>query len=380
MGKPTGNPFRPIPGLVPPLRVGHAEPAAALARRLEKVRDDDGGGIIVLYGPDGNGKTTLLGELKEQAARAKLRHLVLEGELMAGDVAALAQAVAPKKMLDLDNIKGLMGRVLGKTAGDEAQAPDTGMSIGDALREALRASPLVLVADDADGMPAELGRSLLQAAEECVANRLPLLVVLAGTPGLAAHLERMVPGAWGRSMQLRIGCLESDDAASNALAIPARNSGMPIDADALELLVRESRRHPAFIQLLGYDAWRVAHGRDGSQRISMEDAKKGIALMRQGLREVYGKRRAEMERRNLLAEAEALSRVVVDQKQGAPLTGEELVGAVEGVASANGHDTGTVIEELSRFGLIWPTPDQAWEPGIPLLCAFLASAEGKPAK
>lgn len=362
------------------MRVGHAEPAAALARRLEKVRDDDGGGIIVLYGPDGNGKTTLLGELKEQAARAKLRHLVLEGELMAGDVAALAQAVAPKKMLDLDNIKGLMGRVLGKTAGDEAQAPDTGMSIGDALREALRASPLVLVADDADGMPAELGRSLLQAAEECVANRLPLLVVLAGTPGLAAHLERLVPGAWGRSMQLRIGCLESDDAASNALAIPARNSGMPIDADALELLVRESRRHPAFIQLLGYDAWRVAHGRDGSQRISMEDAKKGIALMRQGLREVYGKRRAEMERRNLLAEAEALSRVVVDQKRGAPLTGEELVGAVEGVASANGHDTGTVIEELSRFGLIWPTPDQAWEPGIPLLCAFLASAEGKPAK
>lgn len=92
---------------------------------------------------------------------------------------------------------------------------------------------------------------MLEAIQECISRRLPLLALLAGTPGLPDHLRQMGATHWERASQWPVGRLESDEEVRAALSTPASQSGLPIDEDAPELLVRESQRHPFFVQLVG---------------------------------------------------------------------------------------------------------------------------------
>ncbi len=163
------------------------------------------------------------------------------------------------------------------------------------------------------------------------------------------------------------------------MAKPAKDSGMPVDADALESLVEESHRYPLLVQRLGFESWNAAHARGGTRRITAEDARKGIAAMKRSLQAFHGDRRREAGERNVLGEAEAVSRMVADRGRDARLTTAELVAAVEGAAVANGRDPGVSWERLAHLGLVWePSEPDLWEPGIPLLCRFLVEQEGEP--
>lgn len=67
------NPFTPSLGMIPPYRAGHERAAAHLERGLRRTCSGRGGEIVILYGPRGNGKTTLLAEFDERAREAGMR-------------------------------------------------------------------------------------------------------------------------------------------------------------------------------------------------------------------------------------------------------------------------------------------------------------------
>ncbi len=235
------NPFQPGAGLFPPLRAGHERAAAFLAWRLRQTLDGNSGDIVVLHGPRGNGKTVLLSELRRQAGADVRQHSLTTG-MMAGDQDVIARELAPKGFTMRD-VKGV-GIGFGGAKAEVGFQKSVGMTPWQALRATLGEEPVLLAIDEAHEMPVKFGQDLLQATQDCVAIGLRLLVVLAGTPGLRAHLGKMHASFWERCQKLRIGRLETVDAVKAALTEPAARRGMSFNGDALALLVGESQRYP----------------------------------------------------------------------------------------------------------------------------------------
>ena len=105
-----------------------------------------------------------------------------------------------------------------------------------------RRKPLAALVDEAHTLDLEVGRTLLNASQQVRADA-PFLLILAGTPGLAAHLGAMNASFWSRLGEGRLGIgLLSDAAARAALNEPLAAHGEGIDADALATVVEESQR------------------------------------------------------------------------------------------------------------------------------------------
>lgn len=238
------------------------------------------------------------------------------------------------------------------------------------LRDLLQ-EPVLLLIDEAQDMPEDMGKYLLQAVQICFGERLPLLLALAGTPPIKEALSATHASFWERLKKLRVGRLESEAATRDALAIPAERTGMPFDEDALDLLVKESQSYPFFVQMLGRAAWKVAK-EAGHSRISRQDAERGIERSMGERQEFYAARAEELERKGIIVEAKAVSVAMGELGENPQLPNDVLHRLLSEAASATGNTPEDVKNELSRLGLIWRMSSLDWESGIPSLCDYLA--------
>lgn len=373
MGKLSSNPFFPGTGKVPHHRAGHEEAAVFLEACLEDVLNRRAGDIIVLYGPRGNGKTVLLGELRDTALKRGMNVVSLQSDSMAGGAKHVARLLAPRNRVSLfGGIKKLMGGAFGYSAGVEFKDTPTN-PVTVALKKALEKSPLVLIIDEAHVIPPEAGRAILHGAQDCINSKLPLLLAMAGTPDLPYHFRKMGASFWERCQKLRIGRLESDKVTREAFSVPAEETGLPIDEDALVLLVRESQRYPYFVQYLGKAAWDVADKRkgDGNRRITLQDAQQGTDASKNRIMDFYKERYAEARDLLLLKEAVALSDRMVSLGEGESLPGKELASVLREVTSDEAA-LNDARNKLAHLGMIWETPKGDWEAGIPSLCSYFS--------
>jgi len=125
-----------------------------------------------------------------------------------------------------------------------------------------RKKPLAVLLDEAHTLDREVGRALLNASQQA-RDEAPFLLVLAGTPGLPAHLDAMDASFWSRLSEGRLGIgLLSDAAARAALVEPLAAHGVSIGAAALDAVIEHGQRYPYFIQLWGHALWqrRLATG------------------------------------------------------------------------------------------------------------------------
>ncbi len=370
MDQDRENPFRPGPGKAPPHLAGHETAVRRLTEMLGRIVRRSDNDMVVLYGPRGTGKTALLGEFEERAKKQKVRAIRLSPGEMLDSPATLADMMAPTTWFGVPVLKGLMAGAGGVSGGVELGAAKA-RSVRVVMRNLLR-RPLLLMVDEAHTMLPAFAKVLLQVAQDCINERLPLLLVLAGTPGIEASLGRAEASFWERARSLRIGRLESKDAIRDALSIPAERSGLPFAEDALDLLVAESQGYPYFIQLVGEQSWGAAIKRDpDADRITLEDAQLGVSMAGEERDALYGRRLQEITERKMKPEALAVSRAF-----GAPDAGNALsrakLGTVLKPVLTEGRTVDDAINELSDVGLVWRTKNHSiWEPGIPSLCAYI---------
>lgn len=366
------GPFRPGTGAIPPYLAGRESPQRLFRGFLTDLSNGlPPGTQVILYGPRGNGKTALLRWLEREATDAFGIETAVLRPAEIPDAARLGELVAARRWWHRLAPSGFSVGQFGWT-----RARTRPPSAAETMAARAQRKPLLVLLDEAHTLDLDVGRILLNAAQEAGGN-LPLLLVLAGTPGLESHLNAMGASFWNRAEQVRIGRL-SEDATEEAFGRPFRDEGIEVTGGALSVMVPESQRYPYFIQLLGSAVW--AHLVRSGAQASPVTAKTAVEARPEFDRtkgEYYAHRFEEMATRGLLPVSVAVSDAFRERDVLARGAVEEAIG--RGLGEADDADRrGLAMQALRELGYIWRVdalPD--WEPGIPRLMEYVHQHAGR---
>ena len=367
MASGVRGPFRPGTGATPPYLAGREKEQAVFRELLAKLAAGTPPRTqVVLNGPRGNGKTVLLDWLEREGNSTPEVRTVILRPAEIPDAARLSELLTPKSLWQrLATGELALGRFSWKLGPASAPAPE------DILVARAKATPLVVLVDEAHTMHLDVGRVLLNAAHE-VGRKHPFLLVLAGTPDLEGRLNAMGVSFRDRARQLRIGRLD-EEATAEAFRRPFEAGGLRVSGDVLAALVRESQRYPFFVQLLGDAVWRRAvSDTTKGQEVTAAALSDGCTDFERAKGEFYARRFEELAVRRLLP----VGRAIADAFRGRPvLTRTELEDAI----GTGLHDpaepavkVNRALETLRDLGFVWRVEARTeWEPGIPSLLDYV---------
>ena len=296
---PIANPYSPGAGQSPPALVGRDDQLEAFdvaVQRLALGRPDRS---QMLTGLRGVGKTVLLREFRDIAARHGWACRSIEADEDHIFVHQIAAAVQDA-VLDLTpsrRIPQAAARVLGvlKSFQVSWSLPDSGSitlgvdpvggrgdsgilqrDLADLLREVAlhardRGKGVVLTIDEIQHLPKEHLRPLIIGLHEISQLTLPLLVAGAGLPSLLGLLGE------ARTYAERLfGFAEIDSltpsSSARALRDPAETEGVAWADEAIDEVLTLTKGYPYFLQEFGKQAWRLAEGPDLITRRDVLDA------------------------------------------------------------------------------------------------------------
>ena len=358
------GPFRPGPGGMPPYLAGR-ETEQSLFRSLlaHLAAGEPPPSEIVLYGPRGNGKTVLLGWLRQEAASWPSIETVT---LLPAGISN------PERLRELLSSRPWHDRRLPQ------EVAVTGLSFRPGfqpppLEEVLAAraqkNPLLLVMDEAHTLDLEVGRALLQSSQE-VGRQLPFLLVLAGTPDLESHLGAMGASFWDRAKQVRVGRL-SNHATAEAFRRPLESEGIRVGEAALGAMVRESQCYPYFVQLLGREIWRGTSGLPETDREATTGTLAAVlSTFNTTKGEYYRHRYRELRKRRLLPVANRVAEAFAAHPVLSEAQLEQAV--LTGLGAEDLDEADRAVRALTDLGYIWESRARPeWEPGIPSLMDYI---------
>ena len=295
---PRLNPYAPGAGAPPPELAGRDELIERAAVALDRVRAGRAARSFVLYGLRGVGKTVLLNRIRLDAEargiasvrmeapeerslpallipalRASLLRLsrgeALRGHLQRG-MRALASFASTLKVKYQDiefSIDAEPEAGLADSSDLDIDLTDLFGVLGKAAAE--RGTALVLYIDELQYVPEGELASLIAALHSTSQENLPISMVAAGLPQLVGRTGDAKTYAERLFEFARIGPL-GDDAARDALIVPAAREGVGIDPDAVLEILRETSGYPYFLQEWGKHVWNTA----GSSPIRLDDARR----------------------------------------------------------------------------------------------------------
>jgi hypothetical protein len=281
---PVRNPFAPGAGSQPPELAGRDTIIADADIALQRVLGGRHEKSQILLGLRGTGKTVLLNAIEELAEK----HHHLTSFIEAPDDKRLAELLYPKLHQTLRKLSAIAAaktaahaalRALRSFAsafkikvGDisiavdpEAGTADSGVlefdlselfvRIGTAARAGGCAWTLFI--DEVQYLAADDLSALIVAIHKVSQKRLPVMFFGAGLPQIAALTGEAKSYAERLFNYPPIGALDKASAFA-AIREPINAEGETISSPALELIFRETRGYPYFLQEWGYQAWNLA--------------------------------------------------------------------------------------------------------------------------
>lgn len=300
------NPYSPGSGRRPFELVGRAKEIEAFDLLIAKTRQKRPDRGIVLHGLRGVGKTVLLNEFRQQAERAGLMIVSIEGRDAEGGSEAV-RAKLGRGLLQAGrraNRRGItsgMREALGSIVSFSAKLGVTGIDIGVNLAAGRADSgsievdleemvedlslalsdqrlALVFIIDEMQDLDDALLSALLSTQHLAGQRDWPFYIVGAGLPNLPSVLAEARSYAERLFTYRHIDALPRE-AAISALAAPAAKHGARYETQARDLLLEVSGGYPYFIQEYGYAAWETAP----EKLITVQDANIAVTIGRSQL-------------------------------------------------------------------------------------------------
>lgn len=280
------NPYSPGAGTPPPELAGRDELIERAAVALDRIRKGRSARSFILYGLRGVGKTVLLNRIRIDAESRgligtkieapedrslpaliapALRTTLLQldpGEAMrakAGKamraLAGFAKALKVKYQdlelgLDVDPLKGLAD------SGDlDSDLQALLKAVGAAAAD--QGTAVVLFVDELQYVPEPQLASLISALYATSQDGLPVTMVGAGLPQLVGQTGRAKSYAERLFEFARVDRLD-ENAARDALTVPARQEGVEFTDGAITEVLRQTRGFPYFLQEWGKHSWNAA--------------------------------------------------------------------------------------------------------------------------
>lgn len=329
---PITNPFAPGAGTPPPELAGRDEIREKVRVAIERTRLSLPTKSILMVGLRGVGKTVLLDRMREDAEGADIQTLRIE----APENRSLPAILAPQLRQALlrlsrnEQAKHLAQRALRALSGfakslkvryEDIEVgfdfdPEPGLAdngdlehdlqalleaAGDAARGA--GTALAIFADELQYVKEEELAALITSLHRTAQRRLPVVLVGAGLPQLRGRMGRAKSYAERLFDFPEIGPLPPS-ATELAIAKPAKEQGVEITPDALDLIVRDTRGYPYFVQEWGKHSWDVAK-KSPITTTDVEDASRAaIAALDESFFRVRFDRLTPAEKKYLRAMAE----------------------------------------------------------------------------
>lgn len=361
------NPFQPGRGILPPLVAGRDRELEVAERLLDDLaRGRSPSENLLFYGPRGNGKTTLLLEVRRRGRERGMRVKRLPVDALT-DPTRLVRTLRERAQTLGGVFPGVEPTGAGVPAAPTAPSEDPGVLLA-AWVGSDRERPLVILLDEVQAMSPEVGRSFFAAVRWAKLRAAPFSVLTAGIPEAPRRL-RQAGVSDGRGFRfLPVGRLARPDAVA-ALAEPARESGRPMTADAATLLAAESQDYPYFVQLLGRAAWNAAA--EGAIEISLRDAQRGDAACAEDIEELYEGRYQEAQEHRIEPVLAPLASLI--SEHGGKITDSQLKPLLRHFEAEPEvpFDGPSLRGELSDLGVLWPVRPGVWEMGIPNFADYL---------
>ncbi len=299
---------------------------------IERVRRGLPTKSVLMVGLRGVGKTVLLERMREEAQAAGIQTLQME----APEDRSLPSLLAPQLRQSLlalsrnEKARELAQRALRALAGFAKSLkvkyqdievgidfdPEPGLADNGDLEHDLQAlldaagtaahkaeTALAMFLDELQYVEEDELAALITALHRTSQRRLPVLLVGAGLPQLRGRSGRAKSYAERLFGFPEIGALPPDSA-KLAIAKPAKDHGVEVTPEALDLIVKETRGYAYFVQEWGKHSWDVA---DASP-ITVEDVRNAsttaIAALDESFFRVRFDRLTPVEKRYLRAMAE----------------------------------------------------------------------------
>lgn len=228
-----------------------------LLNRISDLASDEGCEAVFLEAPEDRGLAEMLvPPLKSLLVRlSRAEHAKELARLGLGILRAFAAAFKVE-VSDLGfGVKAEAGTA--DSGNLEADLPELLLSVATAASGA--GKPVILVIDELQYLSARDLGALITAVHRTGQRALPLLVMAAGLPQLAALAGEAKSYAERLFVYPNVGRLP-EDAAKDAIRSPVRKQGVEITEGALTMIVEQTRGYPYFLQEWGSHAWDAAAG------------------------------------------------------------------------------------------------------------------------
>ncbi len=225
--------------------------------------------------------------------------------------------------------------------------------------------PVLITLDEAHMVGPDALRILLNAVQEA-GERMPVVLALAGTPGLIDRLQEAQASFWDRGLHLPIGRLAAA-AARDVIERPLLNAGMTVAPVALARLTGATNFYPFFLQLYGEAAFDAVQ-ESGTGHLDEAECSAAIQGVHESKCRYYERRKWEfMEQPDGLHVGRTIA--LAFRQHDNHLTTTQVQAELDALDPERTMDRWRF---LRHKGYIWDGPvPGSWEPGIPSLMDYM---------
>ena len=280
---PKANPFKFGYGNVPAHFAGRKDELKntfsyldeILGEKNEKGRLVNGTNTpILLIGPRGVGKTSLLVKTREQAEKLNIEHYTLLKKDFNSNFGAFVNILTKKNKslfdVKLDEINFNLTELV-----NVKLRPNNADSILEQIFEInLMKHPMLLICDESHEYNVEDFGDFINLIQTLISKSYPIALIFAGTPELLTVIKKIDASFIYRSRFKFINRLNNEDSIE-AIKVPFEKYDIKFADNVLKLIIESADYYPFFLQMIGKKLWEITHDNNLSI-IDLDTAKKAI--------------------------------------------------------------------------------------------------------